>query len=86
MEEITYVAVYVPVILATLLGMAAEIEDLAYDVQDRTVQYATDATAALDCAYQARALTDCAPEITNKDFSQEIERTNALLEQARAMS
>ena len=75
--------VLVPVAIAAILGMVTELQDLAQDAQDRTLQYTTDATAALDCAYQARPLTECAPGITNDEFTEEIQRTNQLLKQAR---
>lgn len=77
--------VAVPIVIAGLLGMLAELQDLSDDAQQRTLEYAQDATAALDCAYQARPLTDCSPGITNPDFSEEITRTNQLLEEAQAM-
>lgn len=75
--------IVVPVAIAAILGMLTELEDLTKDAQERTLQYAQDATAALDCAYQARPITDCAPGITNPDFTQEIERTNKLLQESR---
>lgn len=78
--------ILVPVLLATFLGLAAEIEDLGEQTSDRTLKFAQDATNALDCAYQARPLTECSPDITSHDFSEEIEETNRLLKEVRSQS
>lgn len=65
----------IPIALAVVFGMLSELEVLAYEVSDRTIEYADDAVRALDCAYEARPLTDCSPNLINPDFSAEIERT-----------
>lgn len=75
--------VFAPIAVAVLLGMVTELQDLAQDTQDRTLQYTQDVVDALECAYQASPLTDCAPGITNDDFSQQIKETNALLRKAQ---
>lgn len=75
--------VFAPIAVAALLGMITELQDLAQDSQDRTLQYTQDVVDALDCAYQARPLTDCAPGITNDDFTQQIQETNNLLRKAQ---
>ena len=75
--------IFVPVALAAILGMLTELQDLATDAQERTLEYAQDALNALDCAYEARPITECSPTITNPQFKEEIERTNSLLRQAR---
>jgi|AntRauTorcE11897_2_1112592.scaffolds.fasta_scaffold194635_1 hypothetical protein len=73
----------VPVIIASLMGVLTDLEDLSHQVSDKTVKFAQDATSALDCAYEARPLTECAPDITSKEFSDEIAQTNAILQELK---
>jgi hypothetical protein len=68
-----------PVLIASLLGVLADLEDLSQDATQRTVEYTQSAVLALDCAYEARPLTECAPDITSPEFSEEIARTNQIL-------
>ena len=75
----------VPVALATILGMVAELELLATDAQERTLQYAEDTLNALDCAYEARPITECSPGITNPDFEEQIKQTNKLLKETKKL-
>ena len=80
MEEL----VIVPIAIALVLGLSTQLVDLAEDASERTARYAEDAVLALYSAYTARPLTACAPGITNARFSEEIARTNALLEDLQA--
>lgn len=77
---------YAPIVAALLLGTLTQLVDLGEQASDRTVAYAEDAVAALDCAYQARPITECSPDITNPDFAEEIQETNKLLEEIRSQS
>lgn len=75
--------IYAPVVAAILLGLAADFQDLGEDTTEKTARYAQDAVNALDCAYQARPLTECSPDLFNTEFTEEIERTNELLERTQ---
>lgn len=76
--------IYAPIAAAVILGFLVQIQDLSEQTSERTLEYAQDAVAALDCAYEARPITDCSPNIVGEDFKEEIEATNKLLEQIQA--
>ena len=78
--------ILVPVLLAGILGVALELEELSIHASDKTLEFAQQAVSALDCAYEARPLTECSPEITNAQFREEIEQTNKLLEDLRSQT
>ncbi len=69
----------IPIALIVVFTTLSELEAHAYHVSERTIQFADDAVSALDCAYTARPLTECSPNLITADFSEEIERTHALL-------
>jgi len=72
---------YAPIIVALLLGTLTQLEDLGEEASQKTIDYAEQAVNAIDCAYQARPLTECSPDLFNADFTAEIEETNRLLEE-----
>lgn len=78
--------VFVPMVLVVTLTLATmtQLHDLAQDASDKAVAAATAHVAAIDCAYEARPLTDCSPEIFSADYTAEIERSQAILADLRA--
>ena len=74
---------FAPIVAALMLGTLAQLEDLSYDAQEKVLKHSSDAVAALDCAYEGRPLTDCAPDIVGTDYNEEIRRTNEILEDIR---
>ncbi|MFT4250311.1 MAG: hypothetical protein ACMXYD_03040 [Candidatus Woesearchaeota archaeon] len=75
--------ILVPVLIASILGVALELEELGMQASEKTLQFAQEAVSALDCAYEARPITECSPTITNTQFKEEIEQTNKLLQELR---
>ena len=75
-----------PLAAALILGLAADLEVLGSDVADKTVSWADDAVAAIDCAYEARPLTECSPDLFNHDYTAEIARTNQLIQEMQSSS
>jgi hypothetical protein len=73
-------------ILALALSTVTQLEALAQESSDKSVKFATDATNALDCAYTARPLTECSPDLFSTDFTAEIEESNRILEDIRSQS
>ncbi len=82
-EIVVFPIIGLPIALIAIFGVLADLEALAYEVSERTVEFADDAVNALDCAYEARPLTKCSPGLINADFSEEIARTN---EQLRSLN
>ena len=82
-ELVVYPVIGLPIALIAIFGFLGELEDLSYQASDKTLQYTEDAVNALDCAFEARPLTECSPDITGPEFSEEIARTNALLTEMR---
>jgi hypothetical protein len=78
-------AVFVPMVLVVTLTLATmtQLHDLAQDASDKAVAAATAHVAAIDCAYEARPLTECSPEIFSVDYTEEIERNQAILADLR---
>lgn len=78
--------VLMPTVLILSLSLAtlAQLEDLAQSASDKAVQAATDQVAALDCAYTARPLDECSPNLFSNDFKSETARTQAILADLRA--
>jgi hypothetical protein len=72
----------VPMLLIVSLSLATvtELHDIAQEASESTIAYAEDATAALDCAYTARPLDECSPDLFNEDFKEQAERTRAILD------
>jgi hypothetical protein len=69
----------VPVILATFIGLAYELEDLSIEIQGKAIKQAQDMVLAMDCAIEARPLTECAPDIMSHSFADEMQRSQQIL-------
>lgn len=78
-ELVVYPVIGLPLTLLVVFGTLAELEELSYKASESAVEYAQDAINALDCAFKARPLTECSPNIMHPDYAEEIERTQALL-------
>lgn len=79
--------VFVPIAFALILGAAVELEALAEQSSDKAVKYSQDMVSAMDCAIEARPLTDCSPDLLGTQWYEEIAQTQAILqelEQARS--
>ena len=71
----------IPTLLVVSLTLATmtQLQDLAQDASDKAIAAATAQVNAIDCAYEARPLTDCSPDLFSQDFTDEIERSHAIL-------
>jgi hypothetical protein len=72
------------VMLALMLTTMTQLEALAQESADKSVKYADDATNAIDCAYQARPLTDCSPDLFSTDFHDEMDESQRILDDLRS--
>ncbi len=72
--------VYLPVILAGIAGFALEVEKLSLQAQEATTEFLEHAVRAIDCAYTARPLSECAPELFNDEHRKQIEEYQELLQ------
>ncbi len=71
--------VLLPVILSLLLGLGLQLADIADHMHKKTLAFATDADAAVDCAFRGIDIKYCAPNITrSSDFSHEAVRLNSI--------
>jgi hypothetical protein len=61
----------IPLITALLLGTANELIGLAEQASNKTVAYTGEMENALDCAFQARPLYECSPNLMNATFQDE---------------
>lgn len=76
----------IPVVLVLSLSLATltQLEDLAQASSDKAVKYASDMTNAIDCAYQARPLSECSPDLFSTDFKNEMAQSQAILADIQA--
>jgi hypothetical protein len=74
--------IYIPamLMLSLSIGTVMELSDIAQTSADKAIAYSEDMTAALDCAYTARPLDECSPDLFSTDFKIEADRTRAILE------
>ncbi len=79
-------AVFVPTMLVISLTLATltQLQDLAQDASDHAVAAAQDQVNALDCAYEARPLNECSPNIFSDRTSEDIARSQAILADLRS--
>lgn len=77
---------YLPAILVLSLsiGVVSELATVAEASATKAVAYSEDMVVALDCAYTARPLDECSPDLFSTDFTEEADRTRAILEDLRA--
>lgn len=78
--EATSVLIPTVLLVSLTLGTLTQLQDLAQQSADKSIKYADDATNAIDCAYTARPLSDCSPDLFSTDFKAEAEQTKAILE------
>jgi hypothetical protein len=83
---VTMADIAIPSVLMVTLMLTTltQLEDLGQQSADKTVKFATDATNAIDCAYQARPLTECSPDLLSTDFTAEIQESQRILEDLRS--
>ena len=67
-------------IISLTLGTLTQLQDIAQHASQKAVKFADDSTNAIDCAYQARPLSDCSPDLFSTDFKQEAQQTQAILD------
>ena len=74
--------VYLPtiLILSLTIGTLTQLQDIAQHSADKAIAQATDANNAIDCAYQARLLAECSPNLFSHDFNEESLQTQAILD------
>ena len=68
----------VPILIALLLVVASELEDIAESTADQALAFSADMSNAMPCATLGIPLAECSPELFNYDFT---ENKEALLEQ-----
>ncbi len=71
-------------ILSLSLATITQLQTLAEDASDKAVQAAIDQTNALPCAYEARPLNECSPNIFSNNVDAEIAQSQAILADLRA--
>lgn len=71
-------------VISVMLATLGQMEDLAWQTTDKAVKYSEDMTNAVDCAFQARALDECSPDIFSADFKAETAETQRILNDLRA--
>ncbi len=71
-------------ILSLTLATLTQLQDLAQDASDKAVAAANDQVNALDCAYTARPLSECSPNIFSNNVDAEIVQSQAILADLRA--
>ncbi|RMF05779.1 hypothetical protein D6764_03915 [Candidatus Woesearchaeota archaeon] len=80
------VLLLVPVYGMMVLLLGAQLLDIAESASAKTVAFASDMEAAVDCAMRAIPLQECSPGIFSHDFKPEINGTlNATEEFLRAL-
>jgi hypothetical protein len=72
-----------PAAAAMVLAFAMQLTDIAESTQEKTIKYADDMNAALDCAFKGVDLSVCSPDLYNHDFKQDINRTESVLREIR---
>jgi hypothetical protein len=71
-------------ILSLTLATMTQLQDLAQEASDKAVKAADDQVNALDCAYTARPLTECSPDLFSEDYKAETAQAQAILADLRA--
>lgn len=71
-------------VLSLTLGTLTQLENLAQTSADKAIKYSTDMNNAIDCAYTARPLTDCSPDLFSTSFKDEIDQSQNILSQIEA--
>lgn len=79
-------SMYLPalLIISLSIGTAMELATVAEASATKAVEYSNDMVLALDCAYTARPLDECSPDLFSTDFTQEADQTRAILEDLRS--
>jgi len=67
-------------IVSLTLGTLTQLQDIAQQSSQKAVKFADDSNKAIDCAFQARPLSDCSPDLFSTDFKAEAEQTKAILD------
>jgi len=77
---------YLPaiLILSLSIGVATELATVAEASAAKAVAYSEDMVIALDCAYTARPLDECSPNLFSTEFTEEADRTREILEDLRS--
>ncbi len=70
--------------LSLTLGTLTQITDLAEASSEKAVKYSEDMTNAIDCAYQARPLTECSPDLFSSDFKAEVAEAQRIAAELKA--
>jgi hypothetical protein len=73
------IAIPTVLILSLTIGTLTQLTDVAQATSDKAVKYSQDMSNAVDCAYQARALTECSPDLFSTDFKEQVTQTQAIL-------
>ena len=79
MGDLVYLPVYAIIVTTLMLGTITQLETLANETSEITVEYTEEMVRALDCAYTARPLTECSPNLLSREVADEITRTNQIL-------
>ncbi len=74
-------AIVIPtvLILTLTLGTLTQLQDIAEDSAAKAVKYSDDMNNAIPCAFEARPLDECSPDLFSTDFESEMDRTQAIL-------
>ncbi len=72
----------IPAITIVLLSYFSQMSELAENSADKAVDFAEDMNKAIDCATEARELSECSPNLFSQDFKEDIEK---LQEQTKQM-
>lgn len=72
------------ILVSITLATLTQLEDLAQQSADKSIKFAEDSTKALDCAYTARPLSDCSPDLFSADFKAEVTETQRILADLKA--
>ena len=71
-------------VLSLTLGTLSQLTELAETSSAKAVQYSEDMTNAIDCAYTARPLSECSPNLFSTDFKEDVAQTQAILKEIKA--
>ena len=64
--------------IITIFGFFIQFNVLAHSTSVKVLHYADDMNNALDCAFRAKDISLCSPDIKNYDFSKEVNDFNNL--------
>ncbi len=78
------IAIPTVLVLSLTLATLTQLQDIAESSSEKAIKYAEDMNGALDCAYQARPLDECSPDLFSEDFKEETARTQAILADLQA--